>query len=495
MNRRAVVIGAGVSGCSSALILAANGFDVTLVEKSPHVAPLIRGFNFAGLRVETGFHYTGGLGPGGSLSRLLEYLGIFGRISTRQLDPDGTDLVEEDGMEPFAFPAGVDHLRERLANAFPAEREGIDAYLAAVKGICDSFAFLNPYAAPAAANHSPFGPWGEKNLSQFFDEHITDPRLRRLLAVHRALYGADTHEVPFAVHAAVVGAYYDSAWVIEGGGLALALAFEAELAARGVRVLCGHEVTKVEVTQGGAVRGVRLGGGEALECESMLYSGHPKSLLEMVPKGAFRPAYRKRVASLEESESALMLAASCCAVDPKLMRSNLYLLSDEKAKGDGFDPEGQFLYVTPLWKSSGAMELGGFLILTHAPFAGFERWADSSRIRRPEEYLEFKDRAARNLLQRLERSYPHMVGKVDRIKAATPLTFRDYTGSPRGGLYGIKRRVGQFNPIPPTHISGLFLTGQSVALPGLMGSTVSAFITAGYLVRNDRILSELRRMG
>ena len=88
-----------------------------------------------------------------------------------------------------------------------------------------------------------------------------------------------------------------------------------------------------------------------------------------------------------------------------------------------------------------------------------------------------------------------MVNGVKRWSLATPLTFRHYTGSPSGGVYGVKRRVGQFNPIPPTRVKGLYLTGQAVVLPGLMGAMVSAFVTAGSILGDEKILKELRGMG
>ncbi|WP_026842265.1 FAD-dependent oxidoreductase [Citrifermentans bremense] len=54
------VIGAGVSGITSALILAKHGRSVALLEKAPRTAPLLRGFSRQGVQFDTGFHYTGG---------------------------------------------------------------------------------------------------------------------------------------------------------------------------------------------------------------------------------------------------------------------------------------------------------------------------------------------------------------------------------------------------------------------------------------------------
>ena len=58
------VIGSGVSGMASAIILAKSGYRVCLIEKSRKLAPMIRGFKRKGLYFDTGFHYTGSLGDG-----------------------------------------------------------------------------------------------------------------------------------------------------------------------------------------------------------------------------------------------------------------------------------------------------------------------------------------------------------------------------------------------------------------------------------------------
>ena len=64
-----LIIGAGASGLTSALILAQEGYRVALIERSPYLAPLLRGFSRRGVYFDTGFHYSGGLGRGEILDR------------------------------------------------------------------------------------------------------------------------------------------------------------------------------------------------------------------------------------------------------------------------------------------------------------------------------------------------------------------------------------------------------------------------------------------
>jgi all-trans-retinol 13,14-reductase len=74
MKHDITVVGAGASGITSALVMARNGYDVALIEKSKRTAPLLRGFTRRGVFFDTGFHYSGGLGEGEFLDRLYRYL-------------------------------------------------------------------------------------------------------------------------------------------------------------------------------------------------------------------------------------------------------------------------------------------------------------------------------------------------------------------------------------------------------------------------------------
>ena len=66
-----LVIGSGIGGLSTGLLLANSGFKVTVLEKNRLPGGMIRGFIRQGLECPVGVHYLGALGSGQILRRFL----------------------------------------------------------------------------------------------------------------------------------------------------------------------------------------------------------------------------------------------------------------------------------------------------------------------------------------------------------------------------------------------------------------------------------------
>ena len=491
MKYDSIVIGAGVSGITSAITLAQNGRRVALVEKAERTAPLIRGFSRRGVHFDTGFHYTGGLGAGEPLDLFLRYLGISDRITSFPFDEEGFDLFRCESADfEFRVPIGFANLREKLCRAFPAERAAIDGYLERVRSTCASMPYLNLDAdiTSESALQRVLGA----TLRETLDALTGNELLKSLLSMHCLLYGVSSTEVSFAQHAAIVGSYYASVRGIRGGGLSLARAFDGRLAELGVDVFCSSEVTGIEVTPGGALCGVRLAGGATLAGQAVIATVHPRVLLEMAPAETFRPAYRKRLGTLEETISAFLCFATCENPIPSLAGANMFLLPDAGCIHElGRRPVGEApLYLSGAYRE-GEIEPCGFIGICPLLFSETAPW-ESASGRRSAEYRRYKEEALGRLQGQIRRAYPGLAANVRSIEASTPLTLRDYCSTPLGGLYGVKHMVGQYNPHSITRIPGLFLAGQAVVAPGVMGAVVSGLLACGTVLGHDLMKKELK---
>ena len=489
-----VVIGAGVSGMSTAIILAKSGFDVALIEKSRKTAPLIRGFTRNGAYFDTGFHYTGSFGEDEILDIFFRYLGLADQLERAPYDPEGFDIFRslKNGFE-FRFPYGYDRIRQRFYETFPAEKGAVDTYLQAVKNTYNSFPYisLSEDVTPAGMQIGVHG----QSLKAFLDR-LTDNRvLKQVLSMHCLLHGVPSDEIPFVNHACVVGPYYESVHGLSGGGLSLAKAFETQLKKLGVDVYCGHGVSKIRLSSDSSPAGVRLENGQKLDCSGCVSTVHPANFLDLVPHSFFRPAYRKRLRRLEETGSANILYAGCNSPPEQLARANILVSSDLNITGlRETDPlENRPVFISCARPKDAATAKRGLTAICPASSSQTNRWSDSMTGKRPPDYIDYKNAIAQKLCQSIGAVCPELIEEISFTECATALTLRDYCHSPFGSLYGVKHKVGQYNPLPLTKAKGLFLAGQAIAAPGILGAIVSAFLVCGVISGHHRLLKELQK--
>ena len=83
-------------------------------------------------------------------------------------------------------------------------------------------------------------------------------------------------------------------------------------------------------------------------------------------------------------------------------------------------------------------------------FADVQSWENTELHKRGEDYLAFKKRKQDVLLNQIYLKFPELESAIEYIDAATPLTFRDYTATHNGSMYGI---IKDFNDPFKTFIS------------------------------------------
>lgn len=488
------VIGAGASGLTASLILAKNGYKVALVEKAKKAAPLLRGFSRRGLRFDTGFHYTGGLGEGEILDLFFRYLGIRHRLQPEPCDPECFDLCRFGNPEmEMQFPFGFDRIRDRLRSAFPKETAAVDGYLQAIEAHCSSRPYLNLDIDinPWQTMKGLHGPTLEEVLDSLTDNVL----LKRVLSSHCLLYGVTADEALFIDHACIIGPYYHSANLLRGGGLSLVRAFDEALKEQGVEVLCGQGASEILFSSDRTVKGVRLADDAVIQCKGCVCTLHPRYLPDLVPGSLFRPGYVNRLKSLEETISAHILYGECLVPSRNMARTNILFSPGDGYPGFGTDRpvEDRPFYLTFLSPTDKDVSRQGFMAIFPAAVGEVGPWAESVTGNRPEDYGRFKDKIAREMQGRIEASCPELSGGIEPIECSTPLTLRDFSNSPSGSLYGVKHKAGQYNPNPVTRLGGLFLAGQATVAPGVLGAVISGFVACGNILGHYRLRGEIKK--
>jgi len=490
-----IVLGAGVSGMTTATILGKHGYRVALVEKSKKIAPLLRGFWRSGVHFDTGFHYTGGLGSGEILDTYFRYLGISNQIEKVPFDPEGFDIfrIVSLGSE-FRFPYGYRRIQDKLCEQFPEEKDAIKRYLEAVEETFDSSPFLN--LDQRFHMDSALQKFQGPSLATFLNQLTQNELLQSILSMHCLLYGVSPEEVSFTNHALIVGSYYKSVCGIKGGGWSIVRAFEAELNKIGIDIYCGHGVKRVLFSSAGSVLGVELENKEILESNHCITTLHPQILLQIVPDHLFRPVYKKRLRTFEETPSAFMLFGLCEPPIEILKKRNFFICPNTDCVSF-FDKSNDFLSF-PIYIASGhnvhnKCTKQAVIVITPGYMEQVAKWKETFIGNRTSDYCLFKNKMMQIIQNYLASVCPELGQKINYIDSATPLTLRDYTNTPFGSLYGIKHKIGQYNPMPVTKLKGLFLAGQAIVAPGVLGAMVSSFLVCGLILGHNHLRSELKK--
>ncbi|HEY3278498.1 MAG TPA: NAD(P)/FAD-dependent oxidoreductase [Syntrophorhabdaceae bacterium] len=492
MSYGCAVIGGGVSGMTTAIIMARQGYRTALLESSGKTAPTIRGFTRRGLFFDTGFHYTGGLNEGEPLDIFFRYLGLSGKIEKYSFPEDGFDTFR--CLEPrfeFTFPYGYDRIRKQLQDTFPQDARAIDIYLDAVRHVYRSQPYID---LGAGGNMQRSLPGEGQSLSGFLDGITDNEILKCILSMHCLLHGVYPEEVSFLSHACVAGSYYESASGIKGGGSSLSEAFDVRLRELGVEVFCGAEVKEILLSADRSVSGLRFGDDKIINCERCVSTIHPRQLLTLVPDQVFRPVYRKRLETLEDTCSAIILYVESDLPPGDLDRANILLFPSPRFNyPDGNGPvEEKPLFITHARQDRSATPKEGYIVVCPEPNMGTEYWS-APVADRSHAYRSYKESMSRRITAYLETAVPEFRGRISHVECATPLTLKKYTHSPVGSIYGVKHKVEQYNPMPLTKIKNLFLAGQAITAPGIMGAVVSGFLACGSAIGHERLIEELRK--
>jgi all-trans-retinol 13,14-reductase len=305
-----------------------------------------------------------------------------------------------------------------------------------------------------------------------------------------------------------VGSYYQSAHRLLGGGRSLAKAYEAALAAAKVTIMTKQRLTGILSKETGAgaaaheLTGLQFADGERLDCRTAVATVHPQLVAALAPASTFRQVYRQRLAAAEDSFSAYAVFAATTRPIPLLEQGNLHVGQHPSFHLDR--PADSPLEQRPLFLAQSIFsqvgapdrahfQPSGVAILCPASLSEVEPWLATRVGRRPAAYRARKADVGRRILAKALAVYPELEGGLAEAAYATPLTFRDYSHSPQGSLYGMRRGVDALAPLPVTRLKGLYLAGQAVTGPGVLGAIISAFIACGAVFGNDDLLEEVGR--
>jgi phytoene dehydrogenase-like protein len=508
----AIVIGSGAGGLTAALALARAGRRVVVFEQHRLPGGYSQSFTLEGFRFSPGVHYVGALGPGGTLQRIYEGLGVANDLVFLELNPDGYDRVVV-GRERFDIPKGRLRFAARLKERFPAESEGIDRYFDVIGRMVDEIGWATPLHTLADAATLPLHMptvlrWGLLPLRRFLDHCTHDPLLRAILSIQAGDHAMAPSRAPTALHAGLQGYYFEGGCYPRGGGHAIPDAFIAQLQAHGGTLALSTEVAGILI-EDGAVRGVRLGDGREVRANIVVSNADPGVTWgRLVPPEHVGWRLRRRIERIHYSFSTLSLFL---AVDMDLRAAGLdsgnvwysrtpdvdaaYAFAERPVLDGTEEVPGLFFNVTtlkdPSMRGDGLHTIEAIAL---ASIAAFAPWRNTTPGNRGGAYQMLKRQLTERMLDAIERFVPGLRKRTVLRALGTPLTNVHYLHASDGAMYGTEKTLGNLGPFSfavTTHIHGLFQCGASTIAPGINGVTNSGLDAAAAALgcRRDDLLT------
>ena len=492
--KKVVIIGSGLGGLTCGVVLAKNGYQVTVLEQEAQVGGCLQCFTRKGVKFETGMHFIGSADKGQTLSRFARYMGVTDTVHLSRLDTQGYDVVSLQG-EHFRFANGREPFIEQMAAYFPHERENLNRYFDLVEKVANASTLHS--LRQVADDRALSMEYQLRSINEVLDEVIGDPMLRQVLAGTLPLYAAEKDKTPFSTHAFIMDFYNQSAFRIVGGSDSLARGLTLSLEREGGRVITRQRVVEIVCDETQAV-GVLTATGDYYPADIVISDAHPARTLEMVTSPLLRPAYRKRVLSLRNTIGGFSVYLHFKPGTVPYMNHNFYGFRqsspwDCEIYDDKSWPKG-YLYMHLCHQENPQFAESG-VILSYMHYNEVARWQDTKVGHRGNDYELFKTMKAERLLDAVEHDFPGLRSDIAHYYTSTPLTYRDYTGTEQGSMYGIAKDI-HLGPAARVHhrtkIPNLLLTGQNINSHGVLGVMVGTVVTCSELIGSETIFKQIK---
>jgi len=476
-----VIAGSGLGGLLCGYTLSKEGYKVCILEKHFQLGGCLQSFTRNGCVFDTGMHYVGSLDEGQILWRFFKYYDLLGKVKVRKMDVDCFDKFYIAGHE-YKYAQGYDRFVKTLLEDFPNEEKALVQYVEKFKEIRNAISsFVGDISSQ---DNMPTIKYFESSAFDFIKSITSDTRLQQVLSATNPLYFGHAKSTPLYVHAVINNSLLESSYRFVDGGSQI-----ADCLAESITAMGGHIRKKAEVSEflmnanDTEMQAVKLKSGEIIQGKQFISNIHPVKTFEMIDSGLIRKAYRNRINAIEQTMSIFSLYIVLNKDSFPYMNYNYYHFENENVWGaDIYDhvewPGGYMLY-TPA-SSSSEKFADCVNVMTYMRYEELKQWEDTDIEKRGADYLDFKKQKAEKLIDLVEKRFPEIRKHIKTYYTSTPLTYRDYTATLKGSVYGNLRDCDNIMKTmlsSKTRIPNLFLTGQNINLHGVLGVSMGALIT------------------
>jgi len=480
MEYDVVVVGAGMGGLSAGAHLAVKGMKVLVLEQNHKVGGCTTSFSRGEFNFDAALHEMAAGGPGTSLGKLLEAVGVDKKIELIRI-PELYRTIAP-GVD-FTYSADYDTAVKDLSEKWPAEKEGIVAFHKEMDKLHTQMRGLQTFFRAGAFKKigllmmAPFRQpkyirYRNAILDDVLDNYFQDEALKTVISQYWVYYGPPPSKLWAPIFMLANITYLrEGAWHIKGSSQALSNAYAERIRELGGTVKTGALVTKILVADGKA-RGVETQDGETYKARYVVSNADPfQTSFKLVGEEKFPKSWNKKIRSMKPSNS---LFGVYLGLD--VPPSHWGVKDHEIFYNGSLDPDVNFQRMMDGEFDKGAASItfytnlgdpfyspeGKSVLVLHA-FSKADLWPKERKA-----YLKMKEEAADKLIALTENFLPGLRNHIEVKEIITPLTLEEFTMSKDGIPYGwdfIPEQNVEKRLMNDTPIEGLYLAG-SWASPG-----------------------------
>ena len=475
------IIGGGLGGLMTGALLAREGHRVTVLEKNGTFGGGIQSFRRKGFPFDPCMHVFGGMQPGGNLRKILEYLGVAEGL---RFVPCHDTLVHDGTILPLPF--GREAWIEAVGEG--RHKEELTAYVDSLYALADTEDLFHMRPSTGI-------PREAENITarELIERHISETKLRDRLAYIAHLYDG-TDDSPALLHALTSVLHIDGIYRLSPSASTLANTLAGIITAAGGEIHTHCEVTAIEA-DGKRVTAACCGDRRFL-ADGYVSDLAIGSVMRLTPRQAFSPAFRRRMAEVRQCCSAFCVYGILKPHTLRYEERGYHVLRRGVSPWDMANctpeqwPNNLFMVTTPA--TDNPRYAATFTLVAPMDFGFVRQWENSTHSHRPDDYRQWKEQMAAKALCLAEEAVGGLA--TEYVESASPLTMRDYNGTTDGTCYGMHATVQ--NPAlttlsPRTRLDNFFLTGQDVNFHGMVGTSLTAILTAEAIVGPNTIVNRI----
>ena len=496
----AIVIGSGIGGLSTAVLLAKAGKKVLVLEQHYEPGGFSHTFKRKNFVWDVGVHYVGQINiKDALLKKAFDYLSE-GKLKWANMG-DVYDQAIIDG-DVYDFRSGYENQVNQLIKYFPNEEKGIRDYFRLLKKVSgNSIMFFSERTMPNWLSKTAgyflrkgFYKYSDRTTYDVISEFTSNQKLITLLCTQCGNYGLPPKKSSFSIHAMIVDHFLEGGNYPVGGASSIHRTFTEVLEANNGTLAIKAAVKNIIIENNKAI-GVELENGDKLFAKKIISNaGVHNTFNKLIANKRSTSELTASVNAIAPSVSHVCLYIGLSESDASLNlpRHNIWCYENydidnnfEKHNQDSYN-RSPVVYISfpsakdPAWASTHP-GTAAIQVVGSFPYHGIKEWENTQWQKRGADYEALKKDITEFFIKKLIEVVPQVKDKIVWAELSTPLSTQHFSGYGSGEIYGLEHSPKRFRIKelrPRTKFKNLYLTGQDIVCVGVGAALFSGIITA-----------------